>query len=349
MAIAAAAATARPIHGLRSSASWNVLGAAGGRALGASTAWAIGSGCKSDRCSMRLACTAGGGDGGGGGSGGADAIWTGIGTDAGVGGGGGGAMTRAGIGVGGPASIGCGVAFGGRADAGFGFDTGNTGSGGSSNSSSAGAPNSRGRSARGAGSLRGRPDAIVGPVHSARRARTQLANACPAATTFGDATPKTIIASDPVSDLRTYLSDTAQRELQTLRASLEARLLALEAALAHPEPHDTLEDLVMDLARVASAEVETAAAHKWLEAQLQVQERAERDAFATVRAEMDRLKADLDVAREHGNHLRRDAEAAQAALHEERVGAARLDADLGTARTAASELRETIEALHRDL
>src|SRR5262249_15538044 len=95
---------------------------------------------------------------------------------------------------------------------------------------------------------------------------------------------KTIIASRPTSmsarefvhspaaplpdRLKQYLTATARRELDALRAALDSRLLALEAALAHPEPHDSLETFVMDLARVATAEAEASAARASLEAQI---------------------------------------------------------------------------------
>jgi hypothetical protein len=129
-----------------------------------------------------------------------------------------------------------------------------------------------------------------------------------------------------VTDLRTYLSDSAQRDLASLRASLDARLLALEAALAHPEPHDSLEDLVMDLARVASAEVERSAAQRWLEAQLKLQDReaehqSGREAVAALRAEIERLRAAVAAA----------------------------EAELGRERSARRDLSDTADARQRDL
>lgn len=151
-----------------------------------------------------------------------------------------------------------------------------------------------------------------------------------------------------MSDLRAYLSDAAQRELNTLRAALDARLLALEAALAHPEPHDSIEDLVMDLARAASAEAETSAAHRWLEAQLKAQDEAERGG-AALRAELQQLQAALLAARERGDHLRRDAEAAQAALRAEHDKVARLDAELARERNAAANLQDAVNLLRKEL
>src|SRR5215468_5582161 len=78
------------------------------------------------------------------------------------------------------------------------------------------------------------------------------------------------------SGLRAYLSGPARRELEALRAALDTRLLALEKALAHPDPNESIEGLIIDLARVASDEAHTASAHKWLEAQLKAQEAAAR-------------------------------------------------------------------------
>ncbi|HEX4628928.1 MAG TPA: hypothetical protein VH137_09075, partial [Gemmatimonadales bacterium] len=63
----------------------------------------------------------------------------------------------------------------------------------------------------------------------------------------------------PLPDrLRQYLSEIARRELDSLRVALESRLQALEAALAHgaasggPGAYDSIESLVMDLARVTT-------------------------------------------------------------------------------------------------
>src|SRR3989442_14395021 len=74
--------------------------------------------------------------------------------------------------------------------------------------------------------------------------------------------------------LRRYLDETAQRELDELRAALDERLSALEHALAHPSPKTSLADLVLELARVATAEAEAAAARACLQAQVDAQQRA---------------------------------------------------------------------------
>src|SRR2546429_364043 len=103
--------------------------------------------------------------------------------------------------------------------------------------------------------------------------------------------------------IRRFLADTAQRELDKLRTELDTRLAALEAALAHPERHASLENLVIELARVATAEAEAAAARAALEAQATAQERAgaagsadaqraldtERAAAKTLRTELEQV------------------------------------------------------------
>ena len=81
--------------------------------------------------------------------------------------------------------------------------------------------------------------------------------------------------AEPLPQLvRQYLATNAQRELDTLRSELDSRLAALEGALAHPDPRASLENLVLELARVATAEAEAAATRASLEAQLNAQDRA---------------------------------------------------------------------------
>jgi hypothetical protein len=76
-------------------------------------------------------------------------------------------------------------------------------------------------------------------------------------------------AGDPLPErLKQYLSDMARRELEMLRADLEAKLIALERALARPDQHDSLETLVLDLARAATIEAEAAASRAMLDAHM---------------------------------------------------------------------------------
>src|SRR5215218_453998 len=74
---------------------------------------------------------------------------------------------------------------------------------------------------------------------------------------------------------RRFMADAARRELDELRTSLDARLADLEEALANPDPKTSLEELVLELARVATAEADAAASRASLEAQVEAQDRAE--------------------------------------------------------------------------
>lgn len=162
-----------------------------------------------------------------------------------------------------------------------------------------------------------------------------------------------------MSDLRSYLSDTAQRELESLRSTLDARLVALERALADPDGAESLEALIIDLARAATEEAHTSAARKWLEAQLAVEKSAAalpapqvdglRRELDEVRTELDRARADLDRERDRADGLRRDAEGAQAALQGERQASATLDAELQKARSAIVDLNDAVETLRNEL
>src|SRR5437667_3416245 len=107
--------------------------------------------------------------------------------------------------------------------------------------------------------------------------------------------------ADPSAEtVRQYLAVNAQRELDTLRTELDARLSALEAALARPDSHASLETLILDLARVATAEAQAATARATLEAQLHAQERATAGAadaqrlLAEERATTTALRFDLE-------------------------------------------------------
>lgn len=163
-----------------------------------------------------------------------------------------------------------------------------------------------------------------------------------------------------MDDLRTYLSETARRELDSLRAALDTRLMALEKALAHPDPTESLESLIIDLARVATDEAHASAAHKWLEAQASAAPPAAADAGAGIhgalieesaglRRDVEELRGQLQRESERGDSLRRDTEAAQGALQEERGSRAKLDAELTRLKRANTDLLEAVETLRGDL
>src|SRR5262249_40634667 len=118
-------------------------------------------------------------------------------------------------------------------------------------------------------------------------------------------------ADSSVETVRQYLASNAQRELDALRSELDVRLSALEAALARPDSTASLERLILDLARVATAEAQAAAAKATLEAQLHAHERASSAATE-----------------------------AQQALEEERTVATALRAEIDTARTSLQKARD---------
>src|SRR5258705_6944284 len=184
---------------------------------------------------------------------------------------------------------------------------------------------------------------------------------------------KTIIASrarvmskprgvQPAAELspearRRYLADAARRELDTLRASLDVRLAALEEALDHPDPRTSLEELVLNLARVATAEAEAAAARACLEAQLDAENRAalggaemrrsieaERAGMDTVRADLEEAQAALEGEREGGAKLRKAIAEARTALEAERAAVISRDRALEQTRVAMLATQEAAEA-----
>jgi chromosome segregation ATPase len=164
-------------------------------------------------------------------------------------------------------------------------------------------------------------------------------------------------AAGPVQDrLKQHLSDTARRELDALHAALDSRLLALEAALAHPGQHESLEALVLDLARVATVEAEASAARTSFEAERASQGRTaaareverllaqERETTAALSAELEevRRKLSADLAREQatGRKTGEKLAAAERALADAlRIAQTRTTA-LDTAKAAATTARE---------
>jgi PilZ domain len=146
-------------------------------------------------------------------------------------------------------------------------------------------------------------------------------------------------ASDPLPDrLKQYLSDTARRELDTLRAQLEVKLIALEKALARPSEHDSIEYLVIDLARVATAEAEAAAARASLDARLQAEERS---GIAEANRTAEQARVELDMLREvMQSDLAREREQSAAALAEARRELDDLQRAKEQAETRAAEVEK---------
>ena len=166
----------------------------------------------------------------------------------------------------------------------------------------------------------------------------------------------TLSTSSSPADLKRYLSGSATREMDALRTALDARLVALEAALADPAQSASLERLVLDLARVATTEAQVAAARACLESQLKLQEQTvslrdaeqsldvERTAAASLRRDLDRLRSAFEAESGSVAQLRRDLAEAHAAAKRERdtvaqaTGSiARLQQELAAVQSAATE------------
>ncbi len=77
----------------------------------------------------------------------------------------------------------------------------------------------------------------------------------------------------PTATINDTSSDRAQRQLDTLRTAVETRLAALEAVLADPMRGESLEGLILDLARVTTEEARTAALKAALDAKLEADTR----------------------------------------------------------------------------
>jgi hypothetical protein len=162
-------------------------------------------------------------------------------------------------------------------------------------------------------------------------------------------------AADPSPEtVRQYLAANAQRELDALRAALDVRLSALEAALAHPDPRTSLEGLVLDLARIATAEAESAAGRASLEAQLHAQERAavavataqrsleaEQAITKALRLELEQARTALDAEREAAARLRQELDRAGQSLEQDRAAGVEAFRELERARAA---LQDALEA-----
>src|SRR4029079_4293269 len=85
-------------------------------------------------------------------------------------------------------------------------------------------------------------------------------------------------------ELRQYLAEDAQRELDELRAEFDVRLAALETARSRRDSRPTLERGGLDLARVAAAEAEATAQRASLQAQLHAEAQSAELAAETQRA-----------------------------------------------------------------
>ena len=141
-----------------------------------------------------------------------------------------------------------------------------------------------------------------------------------------------------------HLAVEAQRELDGLRTQLDLRLSALEAGLASPNPRTPLAQLVLDLARVATAESQSAAGRAALEAQLD----AERHATAAVTEatrELELARTELKRERQALARLRQELDHAHGSLEEQRLTAADRGREFENALEALQSGREANASL----
>ena len=100
--------------------------------------------------------------------------------------------------------------------------------------------------------------------------------------------------------LRSYLSEQSQQELDTLRGELDMRLAALENALTSPDETESLESLVVELARVAMDEAEASTRRAIVAAQVNAQtqtEAARAEARTSIEAARAEAKSAIEAAR----------------------------------------------------
>jgi chromosome segregation ATPase len=160
-------------------------------------------------------------------------------------------------------------------------------------------------------------------------------------------------ASEKLND---HPSDRAQRQLDALRAALEDRLVALEAALADPTGGESLERLILDLARSVTEESRAAASKVCVDTKLE----ADKQIAQSLAAEQHAVTRERTLASE----LSRAVEQAQqriAGLESERQAELRgvrkeLEADIARLRAtsagferAAADARTQVIGAQREL
>jgi len=115
--------------------------------------------------------------------------------------------------------------------------------------------------------------------------------------------------------LNDRLSEPAQRQLDDLRAALDDRLAALEAALADPARGESLERLILDLARAVTEESQAATAKAVLDTKLDANKQiaqslaAEQGAAERERAQAVELSRAVEQAQQRVASVEREKQA----------------------------------------
>lgn len=154
----------------------------------------------------------------------------------------------------------------------------------------------------------------------------------------------------PPGALNAHLSDQARRQLDALRAAIDVRLTVLEAVLADPSRGESLEGLILDLARVATEEAQAAAVKACLDAKSEAEAGVASQATeALVALEEERtitsgLRYELEVAGQRIAALEHQQRAATGSTREEMDSAvARERATIGELERAVDEVRRAAE------
>ena len=130
------------------------------------------------------------------------------------------------------------------------------------------------------------------------------------------------------------------KEIEALRALLDVRLAALEAALADPSQVESLEQLLFDLARVATEEADATVRKAYADAQRETQA-----AIAAARSEW---QTSVEAGQTAVVQLRGELERAQAAVQSERLALTARERDIEEARAALQRERGEKDALRRE-
>ena len=154
-------------------------------------------------------------------------------------------------------------------------------------------------------------------------------------------------AALPPGALDAHLSDQARHQLNELRSAIDVRLTVLEAVLADPSRGESLEGLILDLARVATEEAHAAATQACLEARSEAETAASGQATEALVA--------LEEERAISSQLRYELEVASqriAALEQQQsLATSTEDVDTASARDRATilELEQAVDEVRRQL
>src|SRR5262245_8188199 len=165
---------------------------------------------------------------------------------------------------------------------------------------------------------------------------------------------KSAVLSDTNTNLsvdspNVYVSESAQRRLEALRGSVDVRLAALEAALADPNNGDSLEALILDLARVACEESQATAAQACADTRLEAEMHIARTrsvaqaAIDQETAASEEVRRALEAAQQQLQALQRDQDDGLTRVREA------LEVDLSKERAARGELERANSKLERTI